>query len=120
MQQKTYVSGQIIEGLVTGIQPYGAFVYVDEQTRGLIHISEISDFFVRDITHFVKVGDKVRVKVIEVDGSQLRLSLKAVRSYNRRRERLQRRQKIDVPHTIGFKTLAQALPDWIKEKSKDA
>ena len=42
-----YKIGQIIEGVITGVKPYGAFVKVDEQTTGLIHISEISDDFVR-------------------------------------------------------------------------
>ena len=57
----TYQTGQIVEGKITGIQPYGAFVALDRNTSGLIHISEISDGYVRDISRFVKVGDIVKV-----------------------------------------------------------
>ncbi len=114
--KSSYVSGQIVEGVVTGIQPYGAFIYIDEHTSGLIHISEISDYFVKDVNQFVNIGDKVRVKVIDVDGSQLRLSLKALRHSNNRKEKLQRQQKLLPANTIGFDSLQSALPLWIKEK----
>ena len=53
----TYQIGQTVEGKITGIQPYGAFVSLDRNTSGLIHISEISDGYVRDISRFVNVGD---------------------------------------------------------------
>ena len=41
-----YQSGQVVQGIVTGIKPYGAFVKIDDNTDGLIHISEISDNYV--------------------------------------------------------------------------
>lgn len=74
-----YRIGQIVEGTITGIQPYGAFVSLDEETSGLIHISEISEGFVKDVNHFVHVHDRVKVKIIDFDKSthQARLSLKA-------------------------------------------
>ena len=78
-----YRVGQIIEAQITGIKPYGAFVSVDESISGLIHISELSDGFVRDVESFVKMGEKVKLKVLEVDeqSHQLRLgSLTVVRS----------------------------------------
>ena len=53
-----YRIGQIVEGTITGIQPYGAFVSLDEETSGLIHISEISEGFVKDVNHFVHVHDR--------------------------------------------------------------
>ena len=62
-----YRVGQIIEAQITGIKPYGAFVSVDENISGLIHISELSDGFVRDVESFVKMGEKVKLKVLEVD-----------------------------------------------------
>ena len=80
-----YTVGQVIEGQITGIQPYGAFVYIDDKTTGLIHISELSDGFVKDIEGFVKVGDKVRLKILDFDrkSHQLRLSLKALKATSR-------------------------------------
>jgi len=62
-----YRIGQIVEGTITGIQPYGAFVSLDEETSGLIHISEISEGFVKDVNHFVHVHDRVKVKIIDFD-----------------------------------------------------
>ena len=64
-----YRIGQIVEGTITGIQPYGAFVSLDEETSGLIHISEISEGFVKDVNHFVHVHDRVKVKIIDFDKS---------------------------------------------------
>ena len=64
-----YRIGQIVEGTITGIQPYGAFVSLDEETSGLIHISEISEGFVKDVNHFVHVHDRVKVKIIDFDNN---------------------------------------------------
>ena len=50
---KKYYPGQIVEGVITGIQSYGAFVSLDKYSSGLIHISEISDGFVKEICNIV-------------------------------------------------------------------
>lgn len=119
MSEKKYVSGQIVEGVVTGIQPYGAFVHIDDETSGLIHISEISDFFVRDVNLFIQVGDRIRVKIIDVDGHQLRLSMKALRHTSNRKERMYRQQKLLPPNEIGFNSIEVMLGQWVKEKQKN-
>ena len=62
-----YQSGQVVQGIVTGIKPYGAFVKIDDNTDGLIHISEISDNYVNDVSLFVRQGEKIVVKVIAAD-----------------------------------------------------
>ena len=63
----TYKIGQIIEGKVTGIQPYGAFVSLDNETQGLIHVSEVQAGFTKNIHGLLTVGQKVTVQVIDVD-----------------------------------------------------
>ena len=55
--KKKYEVGEVVTGKVTGIQPYGAFVALDESTQGLVHISEITYGFVRNVEDFLKVGD---------------------------------------------------------------
>ena len=72
--------GDIIDVKITGIQPYGAFASLPDNSTGLIHISEISDKFVRNVENFVHVGEVIRVKVIDIDHTthQAKLSLKAV------------------------------------------
>lgn len=68
--------GQTIKGKVTGIQSFGAFVALDDKnTQGLVHISEVSNTFVKDINEFLKVGDEVEVKVIKVDEATKKISL---------------------------------------------
>ena len=60
--------GDIIDVKITGIQPYGAFASLPDNSTGLIHISEISDKFVKSIDSFVKVGQSIKVKVHASDG----------------------------------------------------
>lgn len=59
--------GAVLEGKVTGIAKFGAFVSLGEGKSGLVHISEVSAGFVSDINEHLKVGDSVKVKVISVD-----------------------------------------------------
>ena len=59
--------GAVLEGKVTGIAKFGAFVALEEGQSGLVHISEISSGFVTDINEHLKVGDAVKVKVVSID-----------------------------------------------------
>ncbi len=115
----TYQTGQVVEGRITGIQPYGAFVSIDAATTGLIHISEISDGYVRDITRYLNIGDVVRVKIIDFDPAmnQARLSLKALsRTRARSRHQAGGSRKASLPPTkIGFSSIADRMPGWIRE-----
>lgn len=68
---------KIYEGKVTGITKFGAFVEVEGGTRGLVHISEVSDSFVNDINDILKVGDNVKVKILNVnDNGKISMSIK--------------------------------------------
>jgi len=112
-----YSVGQVAEGVITGIKPYGAFVRMGDGATGLIHISEISRGYVSDVRRFVRLGEKIVVKVIDIDphNGQLRLSLKAI--HPRRRPALGGRRP-PQPGPIGFSTLAAALPGWITQAQK--
>ena len=68
--------GSIVEGVVTGITNFGAFVDLGNNKTGLIHISEVSDVYVKDIKEFLKDGDKVTAKIISLDNGKVGLSLK--------------------------------------------
>ena len=71
--------GRIYEGRVTGIKDFGAFVEIMPGKDGLCHVSELSDTFVKSVEDEVKLGDIMRVKVLDVDGQgRIRLSRKAV------------------------------------------
>ena len=62
-----YKKGEIVFGCVTGIEKYGIFVNLDEYYSGLIHISEVSNAFVRNIHDYVKVGETIKVKVLDTN-----------------------------------------------------
>ena len=104
---------RIIRGTVSGIESYGAFVSCDDYYTGLIHISEISHGFVKDITDFVKVGDLIFVEILDVDEElgHLKLSIKNIEYKNRV---VLKRKKINET-SLGFKTLEYKLPFWIDE-----
>ena len=70
-----YMKGKIVKGTVTCIEPYGAFMSFDEYYSGLIHISEISKGFVKDIHDFVNVGDHIYVEILDVDDEEFHLKL---------------------------------------------
>ena len=68
----------IVEGKISQIKPFGAFVQLDATTRGLVHISQVSHNFVKDINEVISVGDEVKVTIlsIEEDGKKISLSIK--------------------------------------------
>jgi small subunit ribosomal protein S1 len=71
-----YTVGDVLDGEVTGIVDFGIFVKVDGGVEGLVHISEIDWGLVEDPRVFSKVGDKVKVKIIEVKDGKISLSIK--------------------------------------------
>ena len=72
---KDLVPGMTLEGVVSNVAAFGAFVDIGVQQDGLVHVSELSDRFVRDPREVVKVGDIVRVRVLDVDVARKRISL---------------------------------------------
>ncbi len=69
--------GSIVEGKVSGITKFGAFITLPEGKSGLVHISEIAYSYVSDVHEHLKEGDQVKVKVIGIDDSgRINLSIK--------------------------------------------
>ena len=68
-----YKIGMVLSGTITGLQPYGAFVSLDEETQGLIHVSEVQAD--QNIHGLLTVGQKVTVQVIDVDEYSQKISL---------------------------------------------
>ena len=66
-----------LEGQVTNVTAFGAFVDVGVHQDGLVHVSQLADRFVKDPSEVVKVGDRLRVRVLEVDLERQRISLTA-------------------------------------------
>ena len=69
--------GAIVEGKVTGITKFGAFVALEGGKSGLVHISEIANSYVSDVNEYLKIGQTVKVKVIAIDDTgRINLSIK--------------------------------------------
>ena len=69
--------GQVLEGTVTGITKFGAFVSLEGGKSGLVHISEVANTFVNDVHDHVQIGQKVKVKVLSLgEGGKINLSIK--------------------------------------------
>ena len=77
MQQLTV--GEIVEGKITGITNFGIFADLGNGKSGMVHISEVSRTYVNDINEIFKVGDVVKVKVMNItDDGKISLSIKAL------------------------------------------
>jgi small subunit ribosomal protein S1 len=74
-----YAVGDVVEGVVTGMVDFGVFVKLEEGLEGLVHISEIDWGLVDDPRHFFKVGDTVKVKIIDIKDGKISLSVKALK-----------------------------------------
>lgn len=124
MSEKIEV-GSVITGKVTGVQPYGAFVALDENTQGLVHISEVTHGFVKDINEHLKVGDEVTVKVLTIDeaagkiGLSIRATVEAPAQPEVKAKKPRKRQAapihIDNDSAQGFNTLKDKLQEWIDQ-----
>ena len=78
-----YRIGDILTGKVTGVQPYGAFVMLDEHTQGLVHISECQHGYVKDTSDIFTVGQRVEVVILDIDEytQKISLSLRALQAF---------------------------------------
>ena len=71
------VPGTIVEGIVESLQPFGAFVDIGDGLSGLVHISQISEFRIKKPSEVLKVGDKVKAKILNTNDGKISLSIKA-------------------------------------------
>ncbi len=79
--------GSIVEGKVTGITSFGAFVELSNGQTGLVHISEVADAYVKDIKDYLNENDIVKVKVINVSDGKIGLSIKQANPQHSSRDR---------------------------------
>lgn len=106
-----YKVGDIVDGEIQKVVPYGAFVRIAEGLNGLIHISELSDRLVKDPADIVKVGDKVKVKILSISSTErhLGLSLKATSSKSKVPQE-------EVKETISKEELASVVDTAVEEE----
>ncbi len=122
--------GAVLEGKVSGITKFGAFVNLTGGGSGLVHISEIANAYVNDVSEFLSVGQTVKVKVIGINGDKINLSIKRAEERAgevRRQERPQRQQpRPEQKKTVqpvgqtAAPTEDQAFEDKLKQFMKES
>ncbi len=115
--------GEILKGKVTRLVSYGAFLEFPNGLNGLLHISEVSERFVRDIHSFLTVGDEISVRIIAIDpvNNYMKLSLKNMPSdFPSTAKAPAKRKRIPIPESqVDFTRLKEMLPQWIAQTLKE-
>lgn len=123
MDYKDYKVGDIVTATVTGVQPYGVFAALDEETQGLIHISEVKHGYVDKVTDLFELGEKLEVMVLDIDEFDGRISL-SLRSLQKTTHHPFSNRKKNPRYGkqtgIGFESLEKKLPGWIKRTLKQS
>ncbi|RHH69601.1 MULTISPECIES: CvfD/Ygs/GSP13 family RNA-binding post-transcriptional regulator [Vagococcus] len=108
--------GDIMIGEITGIQTYGAFVSLGDNQQGLIHVSEVKHGFIKNIEDDLRVGQKVKVQVIDVDEYTKKISL-SLRVFQDAPPILFKKKKYFTNRykNIGFESIDKNLSIWVDE-----
>ncbi len=105
---ETYQIGKVAYGSVTGIEKYGIFIKFEDDYTGLIHISELSEHFVKNVGDYAKIGDIIPCIVLQIDEKLKRLKC----SIKNTTYAMEKESYMDH----GFAPLKKQLPIWMKEK----
>ena len=104
--------GDIVKGQITGVMNYGIFVSLMDDYTGLVHISEVSDKFVRNLTTMFNIGDIINVKIVDIDEDKRQVKLSIKKIDYKVEQKLSR-----IPESgQGFKILQDNLKIWTKNK----
>lgn len=121
-----YRIGEIVPGVVTGIQPYGAFVQLDAEQQGLIHISECRSAFIKQVSDELSIGQHIEVMILDIDEytNKLSLSRRSVVDRERIKKVMLEYKPSDQRYhhfwtnqhyTFGFATIAEHVNASIEE-----
>jgi S1 RNA binding domain protein len=112
--------GKVIEGKVTGITNFGAFIRLPDGKIGLVHISEIADEFVKDINSYIKENQTVKAKIISVDEKgKISLSIKKANNSNQN-IKSSRPEEIDWSKSDDFEKMSfeDRLAKFLKDSDE--
>ena len=105
--------GTVVEGRVTGITKFGAFVTLEDAKSGLVHISEVANTFVNDVNDFVKEGQTIKVRVIGIaENGKINLSIKKAEE-----QPAERRQQRPAPQPRQYAPRQYAQADAAMDNS---
>lgn len=116
--------GSVVEGKVTSIAKFGAFVQLPEGKSGLVHISEIANAFVSDVNEFVQVGQSVKVRVLNIsEDGKINLSIKRAEEQadtaQARTPRTLRRPEGDRPRENSSPQMGEVAPRSENQEFED-
>lgn len=81
--------GTVVEGTVTGIMPFGAFIHLSDGRTGLVHISEVSNEYVKDLAEYLHEGQIVKVQILSIDqNGKIKLSMKRAAGNGEEKEKV--------------------------------
>ena len=103
--------GENVVAQINGITKYGLFVSLEDNYRGLIHISEVSNKFIIDLNDLYKIGDVIKAKILEVDEEKLQVKLSIKKT-----KPLKYKKNVIKEKGEGYKILERNLNNWIEEK----
>lgn len=116
--------GSVVEGKITSIAKFGAFVLLPEGKSGLVHISEIANAFVSDVNEFVQVGQSVKVRVLNIsDDGKINLSIKRAEEQSAaapaRPPRAPRRPESERPRENAAPRMGEVAPRSENQEFED-
>ena len=116
--------GSVVEGKITSIAKFGAFVLLPEGKSGLVHISEIANAFVSDVNEFVQVGQSVKVRVLNIsEDGKINLSIKRAEEQSAaapaRPPRAPRRPESERPRENAAPRMGEVAPRSENQEFED-
>lgn len=116
-----YELNEIVEGTISEIRPYGALITFPEGRTGLLHIKQISDAYISNISTYLQNGAQIKVRIIEIDplNNFLKLSLKTVPQNERIIFERDKKGGAINEAQVDFTALEKALPQWIEKAIKE-
>ena len=118
---KEYQIGEIIEGTILNIRDFGAIMIFNDGKKGLLHISEVANVFIRNIHKYLRIGKTYQVKVIgiEPDGF-LKLSMSKISEEEKNEYHKNGVKKVKIdPEFIDYSALKEKLDEWIKKEKEN-
>ena len=118
---KEYQIGEIIEGTIINIRDFGAIMIFNEGKKGLLHISEVANVFIRNIHKYLRIGKTYQVKIIgiEPDGF-LKLSMSKISEEEKEEYHKNGVKKVKIdPEFIDYSALKDKLGEWIQKEKEN-
>ena len=106
-----FKEGDIVEGRITGIQPYGIFIKLNDECSGLVHATELERLESENPNRFFKIGQPVKVKILRIKANGKQAVLRIHRSAETKR----RTNASHFETDSGFATMEKQLEKWIQE-----